>query len=205
MRNIDPLLADEFKKPRTSPAIMAEMYFDTQTIGMWTGYGVLNWDDKQFLGGGTFVGLSPIEETQELQARGIVASLNGIPAANISLAQEENVRGRPFRLWIGVVSTTAYIAAEDDPGVLKAEDGAFLRLENSLIGTPYRQFSGLMDVMEYSTDGKSANVRLSIESNLIIGQRAKLSRYTNEDQRKKYPSDTGLRFINQLQDKEIIW
>jgi len=113
-----------------------------------------------------------------------VASLSGIPAENIALAQNERVRGRPFRLYFAAIDLT----------------------DNSLINTPYRCFAGLMDKMEYAVNpAGEASIRLSVENLLIVGQRTKVSRYTQEDQRKRYPSDKGFSLINQLQDKEVVW
>lgn len=206
MRNLDPVIASEFSSNYVRPALMAELFFDDQTLMMWTGIGDLEWGDKIFLGGGNFIGVSPVEETQDLQAKGIVASLNGIPSSMISLALGERVRGRPFRMYLGVVRSTKYVATEDEPGSIMLEDGSgYVLLENILLDNPYRIFSGLMDVMEFTDDGRSANIRLSVENSLIIGQRAKIARYTVEDQRKRYSFDRGFEFINQLQDKEIIW
>lgn len=206
MRNLTPEMIAEFSSQSVKPALMAELFFDDQTLMMWSGLGDLEWDDKVFVGGGNFIGVSPIEETQDTQAKGIVASLNGIPSSLIALSLGERVRGRPFRMYLGVVDSQEYVATEDDPGRVELEDGSgYVILENRLLDSPYRIFSGLMDVMEFADDGATATIRLSVENSLIIGQRAKIARYTVEDQRKRYPYDKGMEFINQLQDKEIVW
>ena len=205
MRNLTPEMAAEFSAPVVSPVLMAEMFFDSQTVGMFTGIGTLQWGDKTFNGGGTFIGVSPIEETQETEAKGIVVSLNGISPTLISLALAERSRGRKFIMYLGSVITTRYVATEDDTGRVLTEDGDYVLLENNLVDSPYRIFSGLMDVMEISDNGETANIRLSVENALIVGQRAKVGRYTSEDQKKLFPGDTGLDFINQLQDKEVVW
>lgn len=206
MRNLSPEMIAEFSSQSVKPALMAELYFDDQTLMMWSGLGDLEWGDKVFVGGGNFIGVSPIEETQDIQAKGIVASLNGIPSSLIALSLGERVRGRPFRMYLGVVDTQQYVATEVDPGRVQLEDGSgYMILENRLLDSPYRIFSGLMDVMEFTDNGSTADIRLSVENSLIIGQRAKIARYTVEDQRKRYPYDKGMEYINQLQDKEIIW
>lgn len=162
--------------------------------------------EKTFIGAGNFIGISPIDETQDLVAKGIVASLTGIPSSIISLALGERCRGRPFRLYMAVVDTTRYVATEGGDGRVELEDGSgFVILENNLIDSPYRMFAGLMDVMEFTDSGEYADIRLSVESNLIIGQRAKNMRYTNEEQKRIYPGDRGLENIPSLQDKEIVW
>lgn len=199
-------MVTEVTSRNVSPVLMAEMYFDSGTIGMWTGVGTLTWGDKTFFGGGNLIGVSPIEETQELQAKGLTATLNGISSTLIALALLEKIRGRPFRLYLGIVDSRQYVATEDEPGRVMIEDGSgYVLLENSLVDSPYRIFSGLMDYMEFTDNGKTADIRLYVENILIVGQRAKIGRYTNEDQRKRYSGDKGLEFINQLQDKEVVW
>lgn len=206
MRNLTPQMASEVESKNLTPVILAEAIFDNDPLRMWTGYGSLFWGDKEFFGGGNFIGISPIDETQDTVAKGIVASLNGIPSTLVSLALSERCRGRPFRLYLGIVDTRRYVATEDDPGRVELEDGSgYVLLENQFVDSPYRIFSGLMDTMEFSDNGDTADIRLSVENILITGQRTKIRRYTSEDQKKYYPNDKGLDFINQLQDKEIVW
>lgn len=206
MRNLSPDMAAEFSGESTDPVLMGELEFDSDTLRMWTGLGILFWGDKEFLGGGNFIGISPIEETQETVAKGLVVSLNGIATTNIALALAERPRGRPFRLYLGVSSTRRYISTEDGDGRVELEDGSgYVLLENNLVDSPSRIFSGLMDVIESSDNGETATLRLSVENILIVGQRTKLYRYTDLDQKKIYPNDKGLELINQLQDKELVW
>lgn len=206
MRNLSPEMAAEFSGESTDPVLMGELEFDSGTLRMWTGLGSLFWGEKEFLGGGNFIGISPIEETQDTIAKGLVVSLNGIATTNIALALAERPRGRPFRLYLGVVSSRRYISTEDGHGRVELEDGSgYVLLENNLVDSPYRIFSGLMDVIESSDNGETATLRLSVENILIVGQRTKLYRYTDLDQKKTYPNDKGLELINQLQDKELVW
>lgn len=206
MRNLTADMAAEFAGESTSPALMAELVFDSGTVRMWTGLGTLTWNENEYLGGGNLIGLSPIEETQDLVANGIVVSLSGVSSQNLALSLTENTRRRPFRLYLGVVTTRQYVETEDGTGLVELEDGSgYIRLENSLVDSPYRIFSGLMDVIESSNNGDSHILRLSVENILLVGQRAKLFRYTDIDQKKVYPTDRGLELINQLQDKELVW
>lgn len=206
MRNLTPDMASGLSDKNVSLVVMAELFFQSATLRMWTGLGTLNWRDEDYFGGGNFIGISPIEETQDSVAKGLVASLSGIPSTLISLALTERFRGRPFRLYLAIVDSRSYVATEDAPGRVELEDGTgFVLLENNFVNSPYRIFSGLMDTMEFTDNGSTADIRLSVENILITGQRTKLSRYTQEDQRKTYPSDKGFDLINQLQDKELVW
>ncbi len=181
MRDIDSTLATILSGKVADVALLAEMGFDSGTLYMWTGYGDLTWDSKTFLGGGNLIGISGTEETQELQAKGLELTLSGIPDDQIALALTEKTRGRPFRMWLASV------------------------VDNVVVGTPYRIFTGMMDVLSMNDTGQEASLVLTVENSLIIGQRAKIRRYTSEDQRKYYPNDTALNRIPQLQDKEVVW
>lgn len=208
MRNISSDMIDEYSDGRVNPVIMAELAFASQSVYLHTGLGDIEWNGNVFFGGAGIVGISAIEETQDLQANGIVATLNGISPTwvAVALSEAKEVRNRPFRLWIASTTSKKSIATEDSPGIIKTEDGYNILLENQFVDSPYRIFSGLMDVMEFTDNANdSVNIRMSVENSLIIGQRAKISRYTDEEQRRISPTDKGLEFINQLQDKDIVW
>lgn len=201
MRNISPDALLNFSSSHVDCYLAADLEFESGTVRFWTGHGELIWNGNVYTGGGNLIGISTIQETQDIQARGLVVSLNGVPTSIISISLNERYRGRPFKLYLGYVENESILL----------EDGFDLLYENeqeiSIEGypEPYQAFMGLMDVMEYSTDGKSADIQLSVENILIVGQRSKIGRYTHEDQRKTYPEDNGLKYINQLQDKEVVW
>lgn len=207
MRNLPDALYQELTSKNVRAVLMAELFFDSGTLRLWTGYGTLNWKGDEYYGGGNLIGISPIEETQESEAKGIVCTLNGVPTTIIALALAERARGRPFRLHIGFVASSSRIATEDEPGAIELESGdGYILLENNIISpSVYRIFSGIMDVMEITDNGKTADVRLSVENALIIGNRQKISRYTPEDQKKFFPFDKGLDMINMIQDREVVW
>lgn len=206
MRNITPEMLAEFTSKSVNPVFLAELFFDSGTLRLWTGYGELVFNGETFFGGGNMIGISQIQETQQLEANGIVCTLSGIPQNLIALSLAERSRGRPFRLYLGGATSTRYIATEDTPGRIELEDSSgYILLENQLINAPKRIFSGLMDVIEITDGGDTSNLRLSVENILIMGRRSKVRRYTSEDQKRFYPNDKGLDLINQLQDKEIVW
>lgn len=206
MRDITTDLAQEFEGQSVTPIILAELVFDSATVRVWSGLGTIQWQGEQFTGLGGLIDVSPLEETQKLEARGISCTLSGVPSTNIAMALTERCRGRPFRMWLGALPAGGqYVELEDGTGVVLTEDGGRVLLENQLIDEPLRIFTGLMDVMEFQDDGTTASIRLAVENAMIIGERAKMGRYTAEDQKKRFPDDRGLEFINQLQDKEIVW
>jgi hypothetical protein len=205
MRDLPAQIASEIVSPAVMPALLAEMYFDSGPLYMWTGIGELIWSGKTYIGGGNLVSISPIQETQELQAKGLVCTLNGIPSNLIATVLSEKSRGRSFKLYFSTISLQGYILQEDGSYILQETGGSAILTEANIVTTPYRIYTGLMDVMEFSDNGETATIALSVESAMIIGEREKKTRYTAEDQKRLYPNDKGLDNISQLQDKEVIW
>lgn len=204
MRDLTPEMQAVMTAKSLRPALLAELYFDSGTIRLWSGIGTLSFGGNDYIGGGNLIGISPIDESQALEAKGMSATLTGVPSNLIATTLLENQRGRPFRLYFGIVSNRFNVLTEDDDFVL-TEDGGNVLLENSLVSDPVRIFTGLMDTMEIVDTGETSTINMNIESILITGQRNKIRRYTNEDQKKYYPTDRGLEYINSLQDKQIVW
>lgn len=198
-------MAAEFASKTVSPIILAEFFFDSGTLRMWTGHGDLEWKGQVFTGGGAFIGISAIDETQDTEAKGIYCSLNGIPSELIALTLLERSRGRKMRLYVASVTTERFVATESDGIVMTESDAGRIILENNLVDEPYRIFQGIMDTIDFTDSGSTANIRISVENVLIIGQRTKIERYTTEDQKKRFPDDKSMDLINNLQDKAITW
>ena len=141
---------------------------------------------NEFLGVGRLGSISTVGETSSLQARGVELALSGIPSAHISAAFE-SAQGRPGRIWIG-----------------------FLDDSYALVVEPVLVFSGLIDNSSIDI-GETATVTVTVESRLIAWERAKIRRYTNEDQQQRFSgesptiTDKFLEFVNQTVDKEILW
>lgn len=215
MRDLTAEMLAEFEGPAMQPVLLAQMDFDSESLYMWTGIGTISFQGNDYIGAGNLISVSTMEETQNLEAKGIVCTLNGIPSSLVAVDLLELSRGRPFRMWLGAVDTSAGASKllKDDNFELYKDDGSSLLYKdetgvvtpNALVVEPYRIFTGLMDVIEFLDDGNTAILRLSVESTQLLGTRTKVYRYTSEDQKKKYPDDKGLDLVNQLQDKQVIW
>lgn len=181
-RTVDATLKTEILKSQLRPIFFIDLDFSGGAVRAWSGYGDFSWDSKTWLGVGDLWSISPIEETEDLIANGLNVSLT-IKSSQISLAFNEHYQGRSAKLWMGAVNQS----------------------NHTIIGTPLLIYSGLMDVMSITDDGEQGRIDLTIESRLSIGNRAKASRYTDREQQRLYPGDTGLRFVAGLQEKKIVW
>ncbi len=162
-------------------ALMVEFRFDSGTLGMWTGFGNFTYNGVVYAGGGNLTAISAYEETLDLQAKGLTFSLSGVDSELIEVSENEPYQGRVCKLYIAMMSA---------PGV---------------VDDIYPIFSGIMDVMDTQDDPTNSIIQLSVENVLTLLKRSKTRRYTDQDQKSRYPDDDGLSFIVHLMDVEIIW
>jgi hypothetical protein len=181
-RTIPATLIASTTAPQLNPFFATSLDFDAGTVRYWTGYGTITINSATYAGIGALSSISTIEETEDLSSRGLVIDLTGVPNDLVAAALTEPYQGR-----------TAAVRF----GTLNADTGAVI--ESITI------FSGRMDTMVISNDGKRAAIGLSIESKLVDFQRTRESRYTHEEQLRRFPADTGLEYVTGLQDKVIYW
>ena len=167
------------------PYLAAYMDFSGSAVRVWTGNQSKSFSDDfgggDYLGVGTFGGISAITETTEVAAKGMDLSLSGIPTDYISLALTDNYRGRTVAVYL----------------VLFNE--AFSAYEKIMI------FRGRMDQMIIEETGESSTIKLKCESRLIDLNRQRDIRYTDEAQKLLYPNDKGLEFVASMANKSIYW
>ncbi len=137
--------------------------------------------DETFTGVGQFGSVSVINESADLKASGIQCMLTGVPTTHISNALSEDYSGRTAKLYIG-----------------------FLNASRVLVADPMVIFAGRIDAMDIQI-GKTASVSVSIESKLVDWERARIRRYTNQDQRNLYSTDEFCEFVVQTVEKELVW
>jgi hypothetical protein len=66
-------------------------------------------------------------------------------------------------------------------------------------------FAGELDQMNISEESSTATISVTVENVLIKLERPVVRRFTNEDQKSRFPNDRGLEFVAGLQDKEVFW
>ena len=161
---------------------MVEFLFDSGPVRFWTGVGDLDYGGNEFTGSGHLLSLTEITETQEIEAQGVAFQLAGADDQTLSLALTEKYQNRRCTLYLGALDENM-----------------------QLDGAPYELYSGRMDVMEINDAPDSCNITLTTENELIELKKAKVFRYTPEDQRRRYPDDYGLDFVPRTTEMEIIW
>jgi hypothetical protein len=167
------------------PFFAIELNFDSEILRLWTGQGTLTLPDTtQWIGTGTLLDISAIEETAEMAVRGATLTLSGIPSEILSLALSEPYQGRVCNIYFGTFTG----------GDLTTAPSNFDQI-----------FSGYMDQMNIQDGPETATIELKVENKLVDLERARVARFTSGYQKSIYPSDKGLDFVESLQDRELFW
>lgn len=191
------------QQPVVRPFFAVEIDFSSGPLYVWSGYGELLIDGKLYLGAGQLLNLSSIEETTEIEAKGATITMSGIPSTFLALALTEPYQGRECKIYFGLSLTNRSITTQDE-FVVTTENLFEFQTEN---GTRYLSeiFSGELDQMNISENAETATIAITVENVLIKLERPVVRRFTNEDQKSRFPTDRGLEYVASLQDKEIFW
>lgn len=151
----------------------------SRELRMWTGQGtLLDIGGNTYTGVGNILSISTIEETSELDVKGANITLSGVSNPALSLALSVPYQGRVANIYFGTTSAPTEL--------------------NSI-------FSGYMDQMNISESAETSTIELLVENRLIDLERARVARFTSGYQKSVYPTDLGLDFIEDMQDKETLW
>lgn len=165
-----------------------DLAFETANVRLWTGYGNKTINSQTYIGSGDLLRIEGLEEASDLSARGTTLTLSGLSSTLLTYALTEEYQGRTVTIYWGIGSNTVEI------------------------------FRGYMDQMTIQDSGQTSTISLTVESRLIILERANIRRYTAESHkqvRKRKWLDDGnsgdpavdeyFDWVQQIQDKQIIW
>lgn len=177
-RDITTPVSDALDDSVIFPFFAVDLDFTSSPLYVWSGYGDLVIGSKTYLGAGTLLSISSVSETTEMEAKGATIGMSGIPSSFLSLALQEPYQGRECRIYFGVTSSPSdYVEV----------------------------FSGELDQMNIEEGAETASISVTAENVLIRLERPVVRRFTDQDQKSRFPNDRGLEFVAALQDKEIFW
>ena len=202
-RDLNTEFVDGLQQSVVYPFFAVDLNFESGPLYFWTGYGDLSINGVTYLGVGTLVNISAVEETTEIEAKGAVVTMTGIPSSFLSLALAEPYQGRECKIYFGLWLNNRTITTQAND-TITTESLFELAAEN---GTRYLAeiFSGELDQMNISEEADTCTIGVTAENVLIKLERPVVRRFTNEDQKSRFPNDKGLEFVAGLQDKEIFW
>ena len=180
-RNLSAGVISELNATEVQPFFLFEGAFIGGMVRTWSGIGDLIWNNQTWVGTGSLMQISPIDEDADTVANGAVITLSGVPVELVSLALASVRQGSNGKVYLGFFSAGAVVA------------------------DPILVFEGKLDVSIIEEMGDSATVSISYESRLIDLQKPRENRYTDKDQQSRFPGDLGLAFVPSLQEKTINW
>lgn len=182
-RSTTGAVATALAQPNVGLVVFVEIMFDSGPLRVCSaGYDV-TWNSVTWLGIGQLGQVEEVRETESGEVTGLAFVLSGVPSAHIALALAENYQRRLVNLYVGFLNLPAH----------------------SVLADPVLEWSGLLDQMAVADDNGSATIRVTAENELFDFDRPAPIYWTDEDQQKLQPGDTGLRFMKQLNDRQIVW
>jgi hypothetical protein len=187
------------------PFFAVELFFNTQTLRFWTGLGNLTVGGETYTGTGQLLQIGEIGETAQISARGATLTLSGIPSNLISLALNEPYQGRLCKIFFGAIDANRAYLTDESGNYILAEDSSRIDLSTGDPNEIVEIFSGYMDQMNIEEGAETSTIGLSVESKLIDLERPRVFRYTDQNQKSRFPNDKGFEFVEDLQDKRFNW
>jgi hypothetical protein len=182
MRNLSTEMQAVSTAEVVRPIMFVECEFDSGDINLWNGVGSLAYNGKNYIGAGNLLAVEPVSESTDLRANGTSVTLSGLNNTLVGLAKDEDYQGRALTVKLGAMDES-----------------------NDVIADPVIMFSGFMDTMMLTDSGESSTITIDVENKLIQMDRARVRRFTDNDQRIDYPNDDGFSFVTKIQDREINW
>jgi hypothetical protein len=163
-----------------SGALLVEM--DFAPVLRVTTWGVdIDWGGFTWTGIGTLGSVDPVKDSN-LTTGDLKFTLSGVPAGNIALALGGSVRDTIAKTYLAIL----------DPDTQAVLDAPMI-------------WSGVLDQMPISEDGKTSSIGASAKHIGSLFSRVKAIRYTAADQQKISPGDTSLRFIPSQSQHKDTW
>lgn len=157
--------------------------FDTETIRLWTGASDLTIDSETYEGAGTLLSIGDIEDSMEVKSTHLTVSLSGMDTTVMNLALSEDLQNRKIKLLMGYLMG----GANESAGEIV-------------------MFSGRMTNVQISDDPENgATIAINAENRLVDLNRPSNLRYTNASQMTLNSSDTGFKYVQAIQGKELMW
>lgn len=148
----------------------------------WTGIGTLDYGGYEWTGTGVLGQVAPVKAVTDLAIQEVRFTMSGVTPEVIARL-EYAVRKRTAQVWL---------AALNDQG--------------QIIPDPYQLLDCEMDTQELKAeeDG-TVTITIIARSGFYSLERAIDEVWSDQDQQRRYPGDTGLADLASLQNQDVIW
>ena len=182
MRNLSAAMQAISQAKVLRPIVLIDLLFDSGSVYLWNGHGNLTNNSNDYIGAGELLAIGAISERTDLTATGASITLNGIKQSLLTISLSEPYQNRTAIIRLGAINESGDVVA--DPVVM---------------------FQGKMDVMTIEDSGDAATITVQCESKFMQLDRAKVRRYTAEDQKIDHPTDTFFDYMAKIQEMAIPW
>lgn len=158
------------------PRYFLKLGFSSGTVYIWNGIGDIVYSGNTYVGLGDALGVADIQESTDLKITDLTINLSAQKSAYklLALAQVELKN-----------TATIYLALLNSSG--------------TIVNNPETIFVGYMDSLTMQEGADSAVFSLNLISRLAGLRSTKARRYTQEDQKQLYPTDTGFRHMSNVE------
>ena len=190
----DDLLAipDEvLRNGRIGQAVLVHMDFLDAPKRWWTGFGDLEVNGHVWQGIGDLITISPISSSYQVSAEQVTFEVAATPEMlALALAAKARVRDRSVTVYLQL------FAMEDAEGVERGQP----------IGSPMALYSGTMTKMPWAASGPNQRtLRVEAEGMFFRRNAAPRGRWTDSDQKARYPGDRGFERLPLYVNYETRW
>lgn len=182
---------EDLRRGDVACTILCQMDFRTNPQNWWLGYGELTAGGVTYQGTGDVIQISSMSLTYGMSAGMIRFSIPNASPEMLRLCddQENEVNSRSCKLLYQLFSTVE-------------RDGEH---RGRLIGDPISMFVGRMRNMSSTSSSDERNIELEAYGRMSRQGKPPYGRWTDADQRARYPGDTGLALLASLKDKAVVW
>jgi len=182
VRPMTTAIRNELGADAVKPRFFTSIETDSSVLFLWNGNFDIVFDGDTYLGNGQLVGIGAVQESEDIEARGIEIQLTGEPTGLLAIILADISHGNACTLHFG-----------------------FLDANENLIADPILLFEGRLDAVTFDDDTKSAVIKLNYESVLIELERSNEFRYNDNTQQGFFPGDIGFEFMEQLVQWSGYW
>lgn len=183
-RDITSDMATALASQLCKPAIIVKLSFASGDVRVHSGVGNLTFAAETYTGLGLIGAVADIEETTDGSSNTCDLTLQA-DSSIIALALTEvgGARGRAGKVWLGLYSTST----------------------GSLIADPVLRYSGVIDSIGHEESGQTAKITVSLIDETGDQERMRIRYYNEEDQKRIDPTDTSMRYVADLPQKQLNW
>lgn len=179
-------------------AVLVHMDFQGAPKRWWTGFGDLEVAGQTWQGLGDLISISSISSTYQVSAEQVTFDIAATPEMlGLALAAKSRVRERAVTIYLQLFANARMAAFTPGGGEILTGDP---------IGSPMALYSGLMMRMPWSASGSTERrIRLECEGLFFRRNAPPRGRWTDSDQKARYPGDRGFERLPIYVNYETHW